>query len=88
MLPIIHFSSIGECPSISQFLKNNGAEASKGQRPIVFKEWRETRTITLHSLKIMESFDNRFTKQVDFNMHELLAFTFTFIKHRIDCNEK
>jgi hypothetical protein len=25
------------------------------------------RTITLHSLKIMESFDNRFTSQVDFN---------------------
>ena len=24
------------------------------------------RTITLHSLKIMESFDNRFTSQVDF----------------------
>jgi hypothetical protein len=27
------------------------------------------RTITLHSLKIMESFDNRFTSQVDFNNH-------------------
>jgi hypothetical protein len=26
------------------------------------------RTITLHSLKIMESFDNRFTSQVDFNI--------------------
>jgi hypothetical protein len=26
-----------------------------------------SRTITLHSLKIMESFDNRFTSQVDFN---------------------
>jgi hypothetical protein len=24
------------------------------------------RTITFHSLKIMESFDNRFTSQVDF----------------------
>ena len=26
------------------------------------------RTITLHSLKIMESFDNRFTSQVDFKL--------------------
>jgi hypothetical protein len=25
--------------------------------------------ITLHSLKIMESLDNRFTSQVDFNLH-------------------
>ena len=35
------------------------------------------RTITLHSLKIMESFDNRFTSQVDFNgqlMSSLLIF--------------
>jgi hypothetical protein len=39
---------IGECPSNSPFLKNNGAEAPKGPRPIVnllsklsiiFKEW-------------------------------------------------
>jgi hypothetical protein len=30
------------------------------------------RTITLHSLKIMESFDNRFTSQVDFNISEWL----------------
>jgi hypothetical protein len=28
------------------------------------------RTITLHSLKIMESFDNRFTSHVDFNYCE------------------
>jgi hypothetical protein len=35
---------IGECPSNSPFLKNNGAEAPKGARPIVFKEWRDTRT--------------------------------------------
>ena len=44
-----------------------------GLGSIIFKEWRVTwtfsytkRTITLHSLKIMESFDNRFTSQVDF----------------------
>ena len=108
---------IGECPSNSPFLKNNGAEAPKDPRPIDFKEWRDTRTfsnvksthctlliwliinlvtkkglcivskvqsikllvpcgtlkvqrtITLHSLKIMESFDNRFTSQVDFNCY-------------------
>ena len=38
--------SIGECPSNSPFLKNNGAEAQKGPRPIVFKEWRDTRTFS------------------------------------------
>ena len=38
--------SIGECPSNSPFLKNNGAEAPKGMRPIVFKEWRDTRTFS------------------------------------------
>ena len=37
---------IGECPSNSPFLKNNGAEAPKGARPIVFKEWRDTRTFS------------------------------------------
>ena len=37
---------IGECPSNSPFLKNNGAEAPKGLRPIVFKEWRDTRTFS------------------------------------------
>ena len=37
---------IGECPSNSPFLKNNGAEAPKGQRPIVIKEWRNTRTFS------------------------------------------
>jgi hypothetical protein len=37
---------IGECPSNSPFLKNNGAEAPKGPRPIVFKEWRDTRTFS------------------------------------------
>jgi hypothetical protein len=35
--------SIGECPSNSPFLKNNGADAPYGPRPIVFKEWRDTR---------------------------------------------
>jgi hypothetical protein len=37
---------IEECPSNSPFLKNNGAEAPKGSRPIVFKEWRDTRTFS------------------------------------------
>ena len=32
--------SIGECPSNSPFLKNNGAEAH------CFKEWRDTRTFS------------------------------------------
>jgi hypothetical protein len=38
--------SIGECPSNSPFLKNNGAEAPKGPRPIGFKKWRDTRTFS------------------------------------------
>ena len=33
-------------------------------------------TITLHSLNIMESFDNRFTSQVDFN----------YCKDNIECD--
>jgi hypothetical protein len=37
---------IGECPSNSPFLKNNGAEAPKGARHIVYKEWRDTRTFS------------------------------------------
>jgi hypothetical protein len=37
---------IGECPSNSAFLKNNGAKAPKGPRSIVFKEWRDTRTFS------------------------------------------
>ena len=37
---------IGECPSNSPFLKDIGAEAPKGPRPIVFKEWRDTRTFS------------------------------------------
>ena len=37
---------IGECPSNSPFLKNNGVEAPKGPRHIVFKEWRDTRTFS------------------------------------------
>ena len=38
--------SIGECPSNSPFHKNNGAEAPEGSKPIVFKEWRDTRTFS------------------------------------------
>ena len=37
---------IGECPSNSPFLKNNGGGAPKGPRLIVFKEWRDTRTFS------------------------------------------
>ena len=37
---------IGECPRISPFLKHIGAEAPKGSRPIIFKEWRDTRTFS------------------------------------------
>jgi hypothetical protein len=37
---------IGECPSNSPFLKNNGGEAPKGARLIVLKEWRDTRTFS------------------------------------------
>jgi hypothetical protein len=37
---------IGECPSNSPFLQNNGAGTPKGPRPIVFKEWRDTRTFS------------------------------------------
>ena len=37
---------IGECPSNSQFPKNNGAKGPKGPRLIVFKEWRDTRTFS------------------------------------------
>ena len=36
--PIIENLSIGECPSNSPFLKNNGGEAPKG--------WRDTRTFS------------------------------------------
>ena len=43
---VVESLSIGECPSNSPFLKNNGAEAQKGPRPIVFKEWRDTRTFS------------------------------------------
>jgi hypothetical protein len=49
ILPKEHFVfnfCIGECPSNSPFLKDNGAEAPKGPRPIVFKEWRDTRTFS------------------------------------------
>jgi hypothetical protein len=50
MVEILHglFSTlrIGECPSNSLFLKNNGTEAPKVPRPIVLKEWRDTRTFS------------------------------------------
>jgi hypothetical protein len=42
--------SIGECSSNSPFLKNNGAEAPKAPKPIVFKEWRDTRTCDVNLL--------------------------------------
>ena len=37
---------IGECPSNSPFLKNNEASAPKEPKPIGFKEWRDTRTLS------------------------------------------
>ena len=37
---------IGESPSNSPFLKDNGAEVPKWPTPIVFKEWRDTRTFS------------------------------------------
>jgi hypothetical protein len=43
---LVDIRRIGECPSNSPFLKNNGAEDPKGPRPIVFKEWRDTRTFS------------------------------------------
>ena len=42
----IPYLSIGECPSNSPFLKDNGADAPKGPSPIVFKEWRDTSTFS------------------------------------------
>jgi hypothetical protein len=48
----------------------NTVSPSDGDVETVCPLWdlkRTKRTITLHSLKIMESFDNRFTTQVDFN---------------------
>ena len=33
---------IGESPSICPFLKNNGDEALKGPRHVVFQEWSDT----------------------------------------------
>ena len=40
----LYVHCIGECPSIAPFLKNNGPRPRKGPRPIVFKEWNDTRT--------------------------------------------
>ena len=44
--PLSNEKNIGECPNNSPFLKNNGAEAPKGPRSIVFKGWRDTRTFS------------------------------------------
>ena len=44
---------IGECPSNSPFLKNNGAETPKGARPIVFKEWRELKIHPLYLINLI-----------------------------------
>ena len=72
---------IGECPSKSPLLKNNGADTRTFSNLksthctllilliiilVAKKSLCTKRTITLHSLKIMESFENRFTSQVDF----------------------
>ena len=34
--------SVGECPRISPFLKNNGPRPLRGLGSIIFKEWRVT----------------------------------------------
>jgi hypothetical protein len=49
---------IGECPSNSPFLKNNGAEAPKGPRPIGFKEMERYEDIL--QLKIHPLYFNNF----------------------------
>jgi hypothetical protein len=46
---------------------------------IVFNK-QSWRTITPHSLKIMESLDNRFTSQVDFKNSEYTCNTFQVLK--------
>ena len=50
MLSVITFADlclrIGESPSISPILKNNGDEAPKGPSPITFQEWTDTRTFS------------------------------------------
>jgi hypothetical protein len=58
---------IGECPSNSAFLKNNGAKAPKGPKPIIFKEWRDTRTFSnlksTHCTLLILLIINRVTKK-------------------------
>jgi hypothetical protein len=59
---------IAECPSNSPFLKNNGDEAPKGPRFIVFKEWRDTRTFSnfksTHCTLLIVLIINLLTKKV------------------------
>ena len=43
---IVYGLRIGESPSICPFLKHNGDEAPKGQSPIIFQEWTDTRTFS------------------------------------------
>ena len=73
MSPCVHVCCytclcIGECPSNSPFLKNNGAEAPEWQRPIVFKEWRDTRTFSnlksIHCTLLIVLIINLVTKKV------------------------
>jgi hypothetical protein len=52
--------SIGECPSNSPFLKNNGAEAPKRQRPIVFEgmeRYKDILQLKIHPLYFINFID-------------------------------
>jgi hypothetical protein len=49
-------------------LKTMGLGAFGVSAPLFVDLKSTKRTVTLHSLKIMESFDNGFTSQVDFNV--------------------
>ena len=58
---------IGESPGNSPFLKDNGSESPKGPRPIIFKEWRDTRTFSnlksTHCTLLILLIDNLVTKK-------------------------
>jgi hypothetical protein len=60
---------IGECPSNSPFLKNNAAEALKGPRSIVYKEWRDTRTFTNLISTHFKNESSERTKMAFWNKH-------------------
>jgi hypothetical protein len=44
---IVYFLYLASCSEhFISIIRDNGAEAPKGLRPIVFKEWRDTRTFS------------------------------------------